>query len=834
MENVTEQQTEKTAEHRAAAGRNAVQALIFTMLAALVGAVWTAGTVFSGSWPQGADIWGHLFKVKFLYDQIKSGCFFPQSTQYWYNGTGLFRYWPPLSYYIAAGVMFVTGLGVRAASAVYSGLCVFIAVCGFTAFGSYTGQRAKGFMCGVMFAFLPYCTEVMLFEGNLPRMLTDALLPWVYYYAYRIIRDRKTSSYAGFCTVFVMIMWTHLMMAAMTAIVLTVWAFFWGISHRSFRSFAGIFITEIVSFLPSIWILVPGLTGGMVSQKSQSAIDTLKQWSQNGLLSLNPAAHYINSDAFYFGTAFFVICIFGLLLARKDTFPGFIIVPLVFIGTTLSFVPIAEHLPLSQAMWMRRFVPMAYAAGVTSVLLWKRLKKSYFAVFFAAVLAVDCSSVLAYAAPYGGSSTYDAQKAKSEKYLLEEASDQTVSRLAFLDLSKTDSFPSFRIYEKGVKYMYGWAYQGAGDMKQVMEANESAEFGFWRKAFLQTVNAGCDTVLVYLPAFSDGGSKEAEEAAAAYGYSITDRNSLSVIYRLTDVKSEFGTVTEYPYLAIGTSSYYISYMYPAFDEGRSEYLDDYTAAELGKYSKIYLSGFKVRDKAAAEKIVSEAAAAGTHFYIDAGSFEKDRTTGQADFLGVSAQTVEFNNNFPVITGPDGLRFGLDFSVTGYPVWRTVYLVGCNKVSGSSDFEDRHLAYAGTGRSDNITFLGFNLVYYETVNPSDELKKLVGSIFGCSETEVPEVRTVPFTSEWKNNVLTLNITEDGTYTGIPESAAQIGTGEKGIYTEAGIICADKGTYVLKMGLSSMPAWYALSGIGAILCAVYCAAAGKRRKRYETEQ
>ncbi|MDD3290004.1 MAG: hypothetical protein PHT29_03895, partial [Eubacteriales bacterium] len=56
----------------------------------------------------GNDIWGHLFKTEVMYQGLQNGTSYPLYTPYWYNGIQLYRYWPPLSYYVLAGLRFLT------------------------------------------------------------------------------------------------------------------------------------------------------------------------------------------------------------------------------------------------------------------------------------------------------------------------------------------------------------------------------------------------------------------------------------------------------------------------------------------------------------------------------------------------------------------------------------------------------------------------------------------------------------------------------------------------------------------------------------------------------
>ena len=59
--------------------------------------------------PSGNDIWSHLYKGDIAYQNLLEGRYYQRYSEYWYNGTQLFRYWAPFSYYVIALLEFVSG-----------------------------------------------------------------------------------------------------------------------------------------------------------------------------------------------------------------------------------------------------------------------------------------------------------------------------------------------------------------------------------------------------------------------------------------------------------------------------------------------------------------------------------------------------------------------------------------------------------------------------------------------------------------------------------------------------------------------------------------------------
>ena len=325
-------------------------------------------------WPQGNDIWGHLFKVEFLLDEIKNKNFFPIISPYWYNGIELFRYWPPLTYYIIAMISFLFQTKVITSSAIFLGFCIFLSLTSFLFIGKRENKIIASLCIGIAYIFMPHNIEVVLFEGNIPRIFISSLLPLVFFLLTEIIQYKKKYAYPLIMLTFVIVTYSHIMISAMLGISIFLYSLAYAINNREWKIPIFAITSVLISYLLTIPILLPALTGGgLVSQESLSSIETINQWSQNALISLNPITTQ-NKELFYYGVMFFIICLLGLITYRKDTLHGFVITILIFLGTTESFLPIVKLMPFSQALWMRRFVPMAYAIGLLTILQWKKLK----------------------------------------------------------------------------------------------------------------------------------------------------------------------------------------------------------------------------------------------------------------------------------------------------------------------------------------------------------------------------------------------------------------------------------------------------------------------------
>ena len=192
--------------------------MLYLFLTIIVSYILILILYYSKQWPNGNDVWGHIFKAQVLYDEIVQGNYSPVATQYWYNGIDLFRYWPPLSYYMIAFLAFITNGNIINASFLFIILCMFLSNFGFLLFGYREKKPTLSFILGTIYFFLPHNIEVLFFEGNYPRAFINALLPIYFFFLYEIIKYAKKYACFLFILTLLAITYTHIMISAMVGI----------------------------------------------------------------------------------------------------------------------------------------------------------------------------------------------------------------------------------------------------------------------------------------------------------------------------------------------------------------------------------------------------------------------------------------------------------------------------------------------------------------------------------------------------------------------------------------------------------------------------------------
>ena len=403
------------------------------------------------------------------------------------------------------------------------------------------------------------------------------------------------------------------------------------------------------------------------------------------------------------------------------------------------------------------------------MLLWKRLKRPVF-ILVSILLLVDSVSSAVILMDVRPKQVEEIAIEEMQDYLLEDAANQTKNRLGLWDHSKLGAMPSWYLSKdmdaNSTLYNYGWAFQGAKTMNNIVSVNEALEKGYYAYAFDRMLEMGSDTIVVVKEWILKGSEDLFFANAEKVGYQLWKENDNSWVFVYPNIRGTFGVVKKYKNLAIGDQAEFIGYIYPQFGHGQSEYLDDYSFEELIGYEKLYLSGFKYRDKEKVEKLLQDVAAAGILVFVDMQHIPLDKTSGKAEFMDAYAQVVSFTEKFPVLSASDGIEFKLETHTVDYEVWNTVYVSGTSKHLKEAYYDETtDLTYLAQNGYENIYFLGLNLIYYYWESDIPQLQKLLNEILVEEPGEVCPVTICPIEIEYGSNQIIVTSPMDEVNTGI---------------------------------------------------------------------
>ncbi len=673
---------------------------------------------YSGIYLYGSAVYAQLYKLEVITDSLQDGIWFPLYAENWYNGYEIFRCTSPVAYWIVIMISRIFHTDVHIAICTFYGIVSFVALMGFSLFGIRLKRMAMAFLTGMAFLLLPSTFSVAMLEGSLDIVMGFAMIPLLLYFFYCFMKWEHRLALLPFSALFCLFILSNYVLSIALGIVLLVYLVFYAMATKAWRYGVAMAANIVLLYIVMGYFLYPALTGGLLS----------RSYSQQGNME------------FVLGIPVLVIAILGIVTADRERLAGFLLTVL-FIVLSLPVMEPVRRLISSQVL--RRsywYLIIITAVLLVTLLCWERLKSVF---LIAALLAMVGSNIPAVLSMRDGDYVLQRDKQLIDDYLLDEAAACTKNRVAIMDIANLGAFPQWYFKCQDIDVMFGWDYENAKTVQNQMSLNEAFLDGFYDYMFDRLLLCGNDTAVILKELLEDGAYDNLLAAAGRNGYEAVAENENAIVLNATSVDGSYGIVTHYENLAIGENAYYIAYIYPSFGYGASACLEDYTVEELSQYHKLYLSGFTYRDKEKAENMLKELSRKGTEVYIDMQHIPLNAVTGKNEFMDVYAQFVQFNIDFPVLENDNGNQFKLDFKTNDYAVWDTVYVSGCDEILKETVYENKsHLVYLGQNNDPNVTFMGFNLLYYYLTTHNQDLKRFLDEALQLSSDVMPEPDIVP--------------------------------------------------------------------------------------------
>lgn len=693
------------------------------------------------AYPWGADTWGHLYKAEFLYQQIIQGNFFPQFAANWYNGCQPFRYWAPLPYYAIALINTFTH-NIFAAGNYYIFACALIGSLGWLVFSRRTGLwMAAGL--ALVWLIWPNNLQISLNEGNFPRVLTTAILPFLVMSFMLAVERGKTWWLLVAVLIHVTIL-SHAMMGAvycscLMMLALCLWLF-------GCCSIAGVLrglLAIIAGIGSSAWWLLPSLKGGLAGM-GQAAAAGVQYVSP--LMSFSPLARFADRTAMYWGISLLAVIIFTLLLWKKK--PGWAkalfccgLFTLVMTFPFLSWLH--QLLPLNELLWPLRFTTFAGLALLLSAFsfkpeTWQELtpgRKRLTAglnIILAALLLFD--SYFSMALMMTGESKPDQLVACAR-----ELQKLPGWREATMDLSRIQSAPSYLFSSlSNREQVFGWAWQGAATAQNIMLLNTALEREYYPFMFKELVQLGATEVVVKNNLLKN--PEDYEMWAHNCGYRLV-WNSAELSYWHRDT-GPYMLKKHNDCLAIGQYAGIYALQFPSIEIGKSSLIDDYDLKSLQQYPVVIVTGASWYYQTKAEKLMRDYVRAGGKLIVDFSGFPLDVLTRQPKFLGVCTEPIELKGEIMIKTGEKSYKLR-PFS-SEYETWRAYIPQGMDGGTVSLDYMGNQafvMGYKNMG-AHRVWFLGANPAYHAFLTKDPVIIQLLRELIEVpGDYQAPSV--IPF-------------------------------------------------------------------------------------------
>lgn len=817
---------------------------VFINLAVAFGIIWAVSR--SGVLIKGSDSMYHVYRGDWILNSVESGDLWPLYNPVWYNGVELMRYWPPIAAYLMAFCQFVarslpsifTENYVFEGFAVYSGVIYLLGALTWNIAGFIKNRPVMGVIIGMIWFFMPQSQYVLLTEGNLPRCIIMSIFPLAFVFINEYLKKGGVKYFIGTVISFSLMCACHIGYTGMVAIACLIYLLiyrlccFTGMNklQKSGKRDLEIIVAVLSGFLIIGVILFPSLKGGLASNASKAS-QAGENFFQSLFVTLNPVIKLKDGYLdYYFGIVSFLLAVFGAVASKKRARAGFITAAIIVLLTSETAKPVIQSLPGGSLMWMLRFMQIAAAMILYSMLEWDSLKKPILTVTVILLLA-DCVVSLKTYVPRKNEETKVSGyfETMAENTLIDEAKEITQNRIALIDSEKVLVNGVFYLtdYNGSVNQLFGQGWEAASTSLQIAQVNEAFDNGYYYFMFDRLLELGCDTILVKKDsaAVVPYNEKEAEGAAELRGYVKKYDEGRYVVYHYDGIEGNYGTISSFDGIAIGNGAYYISMMFPKISEAPTEYIDDFTLEELSSYDIIYLDGFLYHDVEAAEDLITKAAEAGSRVYVLADGIPENYQSKTNRFLGVECQSVQFDNGFPTFqTKPFG-EIELALFPDEFKNWKTVYMNGLTEVLGWSEVLDEEMPFWGKGTNDNITFIGFNLTYYYARTRDRNVGEILAGIVDVSEYEVPERKIIPIDISYGTDSITINSPEDNVNTSLAEHDIFRGN----IRNFNRLIFVDSGETVITFKYPYLIQGCLVSFAGVVITGIMVAYISRKRKK-----
>ena len=718
----------------------AVLVIVLTTLALYSGVVFPRD--LDAIYPWSSDTWGHLIKAVYLREQIGEGVWYPDLFPEWYSGQQMLRYFPPLTYYALVGLselsgnIYMAGNYLLFIAALAGGISVLL-------FAPRIGLGWATF-AGVMFVMFPDNVRVAFAEGNLPRVISTALLPTAFYFLVNLMEHNgRKRDFLGLVVLIGLIVLSHAMMAGIFLLGFGMYAVsYWLVGRGSFRT-AGIGVGALViGLFVSAWWMFPSLTGGITELDNAAASEAIAQFPI--AISFNPSLRSTNHEIFYVGLSVFLATLISWPLWNrlepwvKSMLPVTLI--MVLIGSTL-FVEIWRALPAHQLFWPLRFMSFASLLLILNSLI-VASKMFQFSVAprlrwmrFAA-LAIPLLMIADFQPSTALIRTREIPEDVAS--VSEQLRGLDGWRVATADLSRLGSAPAMLFTVQGEReQIFGWAFQGSITAALLARVNQSMDQGHLEYTVSRLERLGTDDV-VYLPQPDiDPGFRPALENE---GFEIVHTSGRLTLFH----KDGAPRAVDIPLkvFGIGSGANNISLLFPEVTVGTSDNIEDYDLEFLELFDVLVLSRFTFSNRGRAEEMIRELAFQGKTIVVDLTSAPLDTLSREPKFLDVYGEPVlQIRQARTIINGVVSplLPFTDEFGT-----WRSVNPQGADEVL--IPFE--YIAIEGSALSRNIygdgqvLFVGLNLMFHAAVTDDPLAIRILETILGIDAKQPSGDRSIP--------------------------------------------------------------------------------------------
>ncbi len=775
----------------------------------------------TGVYPVGTETMEHLYRGNVVYRSLAEGNVIPGVDLMRMGGIEIFRSYSPVSSYVIALCEALAGGDVINGYFIFTGLMYFLSACVWFVIGQRRKRPLLGAFLGLFWFLMPYQLDLLLGSGNLSRVMAVSVLTPLYLHCLTLTGQEKNIKYfIGVAGLQALIVLTDFSYAGMLVIASAVFVLVELCFNEKQLKVDAQIVGVICGWLVSGFWLVPCLLSGSIARHAGADAE-VKASFQSLWQSLNPLQRLNeNHSLAYFGLSVLIVLIFILLFGkRKDSTKATTGIILLSLTTTFVYY-VVQLLPGNSHLRMTVLFAPAIAFTFLAFLDWNSLR-TRFSILFCILLLLDLVPSLKTLQP--NQNVYDSTSSRYEAMmtttLISTAQEITEHRLAILDEGNLGSEGLYLAsdYQKPVPIINGYDRNQSDLAPRLRYLSRALCDGNYRYVFDRCLELGCDSIIIDATVvdYTDIESGYLVTQANALGYELYEENDHYQLYH-RDLGKNWGIVSEYPAIGIGTTAIETSFWYPAMEETDDTNLNHYTFEQLKKYDTILLSGFTYDDQESAEDLILRLSESGVRILIAADGIPLDNRIHERNFLGVRCNNITFSNGYPEMNTIVGL-INTDLFPADYATWETVYVEGLDEVWGTALDNDVQLPFYGTVKNENIIVVGLNLNFYYSLTRDKSIERLLSNELDVQVDTLAERNIVPLNIEVNHSQITIQSNQNNvntTMTGLDcyMSSETLMTKNKQLYVSSG-------TTVISIIHPYLAIGVGMSVVGIVLAALY---------------
>jgi len=624
-------------------------------------------------YPVTADVIAHLGKVTYIADCLKN-LNWPSWFPYWYNGTTVGQYYPPLSFFILAPVQMLFD-NVMITFKFYVFFYLLVGAMGVWYICYRWISTWWGIVAGIIYGLYPFLIRSLAEEGVMAQGPIFAFTPWLL--AVTLLFVEKRSPYrAALVSIFTgILILSHAMHAFIIClaigILLLVMVIF---CHIDFRYFI-------------IWGIAVGLGAGMVSFWWVPGVTPFEDPLVPYVLPENALSYTANLDWFYFGSKvphyfspLLLVLSLGSLFFLKDAQDEHVlcdmtsnchhldtsglIISLVIslvVVITLSFgyhLPIYEYIPFHNNIFFGRI--LSFAIVLVSILLviflrglWYKFNSPHFGIF-RILLFAGIFLIIMYDINPNNNNIRFQSFADTQSIVDQIPLDGNFSngRIEWLMLHGPDAvyFPMI----KDINSVNGSAIEGTPHSR-----------AFWLQNIAIGANCGDYVVKNMLQwnvraTIVSNKYTSVLQSLQKYGFQEISKDQVLTVF-VSNTPSSYFMRVERNAIAIGKGAPGLGISFPWLIQGLSNALEDYTLEDLDRFQFIYLSQPEVKDSSKFQELVEALSSAGKTVIVEMGGANAWSLFGIIPYkenIPENAQLVPvgdspFKHSIPLQSDPNG-------------------------------------------------------------------------------------------------------------------------------------------------------------------------------------